>query len=218
MRHPNTKYFSLGYVKDGTSNGRGVYALFNISSNLEVMKCPSIGFNEFDTKILEGTKLWNYLFSWLKIRDSKESAIALGYGSLINHSITPNLSWMMDTSGNITFVSLRDIGKDEEFTIDYGYELRNTSTILHLPEYQGVKSTYDPLVAQEYLQEVIKHESSVLLLQDAYTKIRIAIFSNCNIDNLNYMNAIYSQLQQAMLDLNMAYVPYLNYIKSHHKR
>lgn len=59
-----------------------------------------------------------YCFVW---RDAKEeSAVALGLGSLFNHSYRPNVTAHTDVPGRaIEFLAARDIDEGEELTINY---------------------------------------------------------------------------------------------------
>lgn len=51
-------------------------------------------------------------------------ALALGLGSLFNHSDPPNVSFILDTStDSIRFVTARDIELGEELCIFYGHKL-----------------------------------------------------------------------------------------------
>ena len=46
-------------------------------------------------------------------------ALALGYGSLYNHSYQPNARYDDQPAGAMTFTALRDIRAGEEITINY---------------------------------------------------------------------------------------------------
>jgi len=51
-------------------------------------------------------------------------ALALGWGSLYNHSNKPNVSFSIDTSSeSITYTTCRDVEPDEELCIFYGHQL-----------------------------------------------------------------------------------------------
>ena len=57
-------------------------------------------------------------FNWSKTH----VALALGFGSLYNHSDQPNLFFTRDTSGlTITFKATREIQAGEQLTISYDY-------------------------------------------------------------------------------------------------
>ena len=67
-------------------------------------------------KKIDRTYLYNYYFSWQK----RQSAFALGYGSLYNHSYSPNAQYTKNFSHDtITFTSIRSIKKGEEITVNY---------------------------------------------------------------------------------------------------
>lgn len=69
----------------------------------------------------ELTQLYNYYFAWGEA--SEEAAIALGYGSLYNHSYTPNAKYRKDFDNNLLkYICIRDIQKDEEITINYNFD------------------------------------------------------------------------------------------------
>ena len=54
----------------------------------------------------------------------KKVAIALGFGSLYNHSKKPNAEWEIKKSSHtIVFRAIKNIRKGKEITIDYGIPL-----------------------------------------------------------------------------------------------
>ena len=67
--------------------------------------------------------------------------LALGVGSLFNHSRRPNLNYRIDSKNLlIKYIAMRNIGADEELTIYYGDKLwftDNASTV-PLPETSGI--------------------------------------------------------------------------------
>jgi uncharacterized protein len=68
--------------------------------------------------VLEATPLYDYLYSWSN--DYREVAIALGYGSLYNHSDEPNALYYTNRNRNvIDFIATRSIAAGEEITISY---------------------------------------------------------------------------------------------------
>lgn len=108
-------------VRESKGKGRGVFAVRNIPGKSCIEVCPILVLSPKDRKWIEKTKLYNYDFEWG--RDKKKAAIALGCGSLYNHSDDPNAEWIGDAkTGTMTFYSLRAIKKDEEITFNYnGY-------------------------------------------------------------------------------------------------
>lgn len=61
----------------------------------------------------------NYYYDW----NSNFWCLALGYGSLYNHSYHPNLAYKHDYINKlIKYVAIQDINQDEELTVNYNYE------------------------------------------------------------------------------------------------
>lgn len=67
-------------------------------------------------EITEGLEGYVYGFS------KRKAAIALGNGSLYNHSSQPNAAFYFNYSKKILYIeAIKDISKEEEITINYGY-------------------------------------------------------------------------------------------------
>jgi SET domain-containing protein len=110
------------------SVGRGVFAGCDINKGEVIERCPIIEISENDTSNLTESILVTYFFYYGKGR----SAIALGFGSLYNHSYRPNAAFEIKTKEElIEFFALENINKDEEITFNY----KNS----------GKKDTNDPL-------------------------------------------------------------------------
>jgi SET domain-containing protein len=108
-------------VKESPGKGRGVFARKNFKKGEIIETCPVIVFPEEEVDAFEFTQLSNYYFAWGAA--SKEAAIALGYGSLYNHSYTPNAKYQKDFDNDILkYVCIRDIQEDEEITINYNWD------------------------------------------------------------------------------------------------
>ena len=95
--------------------GRGVFAAENIKKGevIEVAPILILEFTDFiDTK-------WNLLFEYFFWMDDFV-ALSLGYGSLYNHSINPNIEYRISKKEKtISFTAVRDIKKDEEILFNY---------------------------------------------------------------------------------------------------
>lgn len=105
-------------VQDTGKYGRGVFALCDFEEGDLIESAPVIALPKSERKYIKKTMLSNYFFNWGKKR--KNPAIALGYGSLYNHSYTPNAKFIVNLSENaIDFYSLRKIRKGEEITVNY---------------------------------------------------------------------------------------------------
>jgi SET domain-containing protein len=107
-------------VKRVSGKGRGVFAREKIPAGTVFERVPVIVMPTED--IVESTDkcvLANYVFDWGK----GTVALALGFGSLYNHSYNPNARY--DDEGRQTkiFTALRDIEPGEEITVNYnGHE------------------------------------------------------------------------------------------------
>ncbi len=102
-------------------SGRGVFASSNIKKN-EIIEASPILILEFSDFI--DTK-WNLLFEYYFWMDDYV-ALALGYGSLYNHSKDPNCKYKLNRKEKtITFTAIKDIAKDSE--ILFNYKGSNTS-------------------------------------------------------------------------------------------
>ena len=95
-------------------HGRGVFATKTIFPGEIIETCELIIFDKKDIEMIDQTIFYNYYFSWKK----DCGAIALGNGSLYNHSYSPNAKYVKNIGKkNINFLSLRKIAKGEEITV-----------------------------------------------------------------------------------------------------
>ena len=110
------RHSDLIYVKKAGKKGRGVYACNSIRKGTTIEKVPVVIFpvQEIYTDAVS-TQLADYVFNW----GNGEVAIALGYGSLYNHSYRPNASYLAKGRRTQVYVALRDIEPDEEITVNY---------------------------------------------------------------------------------------------------
>ena len=74
-------------MKDTGKYGRGIFASRDIKKDELIEVSPVIVSPKDEWKYLKKTVLFYYCFHWGK----KDTAIALGYGALFNHSYTPNI-------------------------------------------------------------------------------------------------------------------------------
>ena len=94
-----------------------MYCTEDIARDSVIEICPIIVLpGEQAREIVRGYVLYEYYFEWKK--DS--IAIALGYGSLYNHSEHPNAIFEPDYKGQyIIFRSLMEIPAGQEIVVDY---------------------------------------------------------------------------------------------------
>lgn len=107
------------YLKNSGEAGRGVFAAEDIKSGEIVEESPYILIREEMVDPVLGT----YVFGGPPGYDMLR-CIVLGYGSLFNHSYSPNVfPSRCDENSMIVFFANRDIKKDEELTFDYAPEV-----------------------------------------------------------------------------------------------
>jgi len=106
------------FIQDSEKKGRGVFTVSAIAKGDLIEICPLIVMEASNTLHLDQTKLNEYYFL---IEDTQKSvAIALGYGSLYNHSKTPNAEIELRASEKQMLIHCTlDIEVGEEITIDY---------------------------------------------------------------------------------------------------
>jgi SET domain-containing protein len=107
-------------VRASASKGRGVFANRAFAAGETIEICPVIPLPAEDVAKLDQTYLYNYYFGWGP--DNQGAAIALGYGSLYNHSYTPNAVYRKNLADDtVQFVALTPIAPGEEIFVKYNY-------------------------------------------------------------------------------------------------
>lgn len=107
-------------VKRTPGKGRGVFARQFIPKGSVVERAPVLVIPEAEVLEAPGDPLLlNYVFEWGK----GTVALALGFGSLYNHSYSPNARYDDEGQQTKVYTALRDIRAGEEITINYnGHE------------------------------------------------------------------------------------------------
>lgn len=113
-------------IRNARGKGRGVFARRTIREGEEIERVPVLVMPV--TEVRNGpdwTTLGTYCFLWQR----GKVAVALGYGSLYNHSYRPNARY--DDIGRQTkvFTALRDIGPGEEITVNYNGDPADRSAV-----------------------------------------------------------------------------------------
>src|SRR5262249_3522112 len=108
-------------VRDAGAMGRGVFAGRRIRRGELIEACPVLVLSSSDETRLTGATLDRYLFAWGE--GTKGACLALGLGSLYNHSAAPNaVACRVEEATRIEFVALRDIAAGEQIFVDYQWE------------------------------------------------------------------------------------------------
>ena len=115
-------------IKATTGMGNGVFATKSYESGDTIEICPIIILDTSHRKIIDKTKLYNYYFSWGKTSD--EAAIALGYGSLYNHSYKANAHYIkVLDQDTIRIIALQSIKSGEEIKVNYNGDPASTKDL-----------------------------------------------------------------------------------------
>jgi uncharacterized protein len=109
------------YIAPTKNKGRGVFAQAPIAANTLIEVAPVLVLNSRQRKIAEQTMLYDYIFSWGQ--KGASGVIALGYGSIYNHSYDANCNYEMDFDNALMyFRTVKDIAVGEEICINYNAE------------------------------------------------------------------------------------------------
>lgn len=114
-------------IRNVPYKGRGVFALKDFFPGDTIEVCPAIELTEEEAAICQKTMLSNYLFDWY---DRYKSAVILGYGSLYNHSYTPNCKYIFhEKELTLEIVALTRIRPNEEICFNYNGDPADTSPL-----------------------------------------------------------------------------------------
>lgn len=98
--------------------GRGVFARVTIKCGEIIEQCPVIEIPEHEASSINRTMLVTYIYYLGK--NKERLMLALGFGSLYNHSFKPNAQYKERyKEKSIDFIAIKDIKKDEEITVNY---------------------------------------------------------------------------------------------------
>ncbi len=106
-------------VRRVKGKGRGVFARRPIAEGEVIERVPVLVLSAGDIKHAES---WNGFAGYCFLWGDGTVALALGYGSLYNHSYRPNARYLDQGRQTKVFSALRDIAAGEEITINYNGE------------------------------------------------------------------------------------------------
>ncbi len=129
LSSPSKVYVDASALEDA---GRGVFASSRIEARELIEQCPIVALPDAkDRDRLRKTGLVNYYFLWGDRRD--HAAICLGWGSVYNHSFSPNAKYeKVLEDGRMDFMALRAIEPGEEIFVNYNGDPDN-QTPLRIP-------------------------------------------------------------------------------------
>ena len=116
---------------------RGVYASASIAADSLIERVPVILIPKtqvFGTEYAaqQAARISWYVFAWNVPTKREYVAVALGYGSIYNHSFAPNAVYRCVPPDAIEFSSLRAIESGEEIVVNYNGD-PNDLTPMHFP-------------------------------------------------------------------------------------
>ncbi|MEK7168952.1 MAG: SET domain-containing protein-lysine N-methyltransferase [Patescibacteria group bacterium] len=100
------------------AKGLGIFADEDIEKGELIEKAPLLLMSVKEFEHIKKTKLYYYFFEYT----NKHFAIALGYGSLYNHSYRPNARYLYNYKNkHFKIVAIKGIKKGEEILFNYNY-------------------------------------------------------------------------------------------------
>lgn len=104
-------------IKKTKKFGRGVFSTKKIKKGDLIFIDPILLIKE--NHISVKSIVYSYWYAF----DKKHNCLALGKGSLFNHSLTPNVKGKLNKKNKtLSFFALQNINKNEQLFINYGYE------------------------------------------------------------------------------------------------
>jgi SET domain-containing protein len=102
-------------VGDSAIHGRGVFAAAPFAPGQVIEVCPVLRFGAKDRARIDQTLLFEYYFDW-----DGDGALALGLGSLYNHSGDPNAEYLKDFENDlVTIRAIQAIRPGDEIVFSY---------------------------------------------------------------------------------------------------
>ncbi|MFC7896807.1 SET domain-containing protein [Streptomyces sp. NPDC057381] len=118
MNAPGAPEAGPGHLRIDASpvHGRGVFTTRAITAGETVESCPVLLVPAAQRHLVDDTALYDYYFNW----PGGQAALALGYGSLYNHSPRPNARYRKNTDTlTVDIHAVRAIAPGQEITVDY---------------------------------------------------------------------------------------------------
>jgi uncharacterized protein len=107
-------------VKRTPRKGLGVFALKDFKQGEIIESAPVLIFDTKGRKILEKTQLSHYIYPW---KSTRGAALVFGYGSIYNHSFSPNADWKQNFKTKcMVYRAIKPIRKGEEILVNYNGE------------------------------------------------------------------------------------------------
>ncbi len=106
------------YITQSEGKGRGVFTMHPLKKGDLIEICPVIIIPPEDRQHIDKSVLYDYYF--VSPKPNSQMCIALGYGSIYNHSYQPNAEIVFDLDNQrVEFHCIRLIDSGEEIFTDY---------------------------------------------------------------------------------------------------
>ena len=113
-------------IRESPNRGLGVFAVTDIEAGATIERAPVLEFPTNDLYSPAGTAL---IASYVFARSADTVGLTLGFGSLYNHSWSPNATYE-DLPGNVKhFYAVEAIKAGEEVTINYNGSVDDDSPV-----------------------------------------------------------------------------------------
>jgi hypothetical protein len=113
-------------MKMAPGKGRGVFAVKPIKKGKLIERVPLLILPA--TTLVDGldnAHVGRFYYWWTKTK----LAVALGYGSLYNHSFDANATYTHEPDETLKYVAVRDIAVGEEVTINYNGDPKDQTPV-----------------------------------------------------------------------------------------
>jgi uncharacterized protein len=114
----NMLLYSSLFIASTDDMGFGVFTSENIEKGTVIETSPVIIMSDQERKLLDQTRLHDYIFEWGEEKD--ECCMAMGYVPVYNHSYKSNCEYEMDFDQRcIAIKTVRFVKAGEELFINY---------------------------------------------------------------------------------------------------
>lgn len=116
------------HIQSTNGKGRGIFTTDAIEADAIVEIAPVIVMSGNDRKLLDQTKLHDYIFEWGEQKE--QCCMALGWVPVYNHAAKSNCEYFMDfEEETILIKTVRQIEEGEELTINYNGDWDDTKGV-----------------------------------------------------------------------------------------